>query len=170
MPSREGGDAAAFHFRSNWQLSVVREEVWDTLVDFHTWPVWWPGLDRVIETIHGDSGGIGQRAVSSWRGPVGYTLDIEIESVERVHPEYLRGAASGDVVGQGTWRLTVPEEGWTAIEFDWNVRANRRWMEFLAPIARPLFVSSHDHVMKRGAEGLATHLGGEMRGFTAHAE
>lgn len=170
MPSGEGGDPAAFHFLSRWEISCGRMEVWDTLVDFHTWPAWWPGLDRVIETIHGDADGIGQRAVSSWRGPVGYSLDIEIEAVQRTCPEYLRGIASGDVVGEGTWRLAVPEEGWTAIEFDWNVRANRRWMEFLAPVARPLFVSSHDHVMKRGAEGLAGHLGGEIRGFVARAE
>ncbi len=169
MSPPEGGDAAAFHFRSRWELCCGREEVWDTLVDFHTWPLWWPGLDRVIETIHGDPEGIGQRAVSSWRGPVGYSLDIEIESVERVHPEYLRGVASGDVVGEGNWHLTVPEAGWTAVEFDWNVRANRRWMEFLAPVARPLFVSSHDHVMKQGATGLAGHLECGIRGFTAYA-
>lgn len=170
MPSGGGGDPAAFHFLSRWQVATDRPRVWDILVDFHTWPRWWPGLDRVIETIHGDADGIGQRAVSSWRGPVGYSLDIEIEAVERIHPEYLRGIASGDVVGEGNWRLTVPEEGWTAIEFDWNVRANRPWMEFLAPVARPLFVSSHDHVMKRGAEGLARHLGSELRGFSARVE
>lgn len=166
--SRAGAeDPAAFHFFSRWRLSCPRDRVWDTLVDFHTWPIWWPGLDRVIETIHGDAEGIGQRATSTWRGPVGYSLQIAIEAVDRVYPEYLRGVASGDVVGQGAWRLAPSDDGWTGIEFDWDVRANRRWMEFLAPVARPLFVSSHDHVMKRGAEGLAGHLGCELRDFTA---
>lgn len=171
MEPAGGDDPAAFHFHSRWELDCHRERVWDSLVDFHTWPVWWPGLDRVIEQIHGDASGIGQRAVSSWRGPIGYSLEIEIESVERLHPEFLRGVASGDVVGEGAWRLTEqqtgPETFWTGVEFDWNVRANRRWMEFLAPVARPLFISSHDHVMKRGAEGLAEHLGCGIRGFSA---
>ena len=129
-------------------------------MDFHTWPEWWPGLKEVIETIHGDPGGIGQKATSVWRGPVGYSLRITIEAVERVHPEFLRGVASGDVVGEGTWRLTpvdrtepVTATDWTEVEFDWNVRANRRWMEVLAPVARPIFVSGHDHIMERGARG-----------------
>lgn len=161
------GDPAAFHFHSRWELACLREQIWDALVDFHTWPGWWPGLDRVVEQIHGNADGIGQRAVSSWRGPAGYSLQIEIESVERVHPEFLHGVASGDVVGEGTWELLDVGTGWTAVEFDWNVRANRPWMEFLAPVARPIFISSHDLVMKRGAEGLAGYLECEIREFSA---
>lgn len=160
-------DSASFHFASDWELSAGPETVWDALVDFRQWPVWWPGLEKVIETIRGDAEGIGQKATAVWRGPVGYSLKMEIESVERVRPEYLRGVATGDVVGEGVWRLGEAGDGWTTIGFDWDVRANRKWMEFLAPLARPLFVSSHDHVMKEGAEGLAGHLSCELRGFFA---
>lgn len=166
----ESGDSAAFAFVSRWELSVGREPVWDALVDFNNWPTWWPGLEKVVETIHGNPDGIGQKATAVWRGPVGYTLNMEIESVERVHPEYLRGIASGDVVGEGTWTLGTTEDGWSSVEFDWNVRANRRWMEFLAPLARPLFVSSHDHVMEEGAEGLAAHLSCDLRAFSASVD
>ena len=162
-----GDDSAAFKFVSRWELSSGREQVWDALVDFNNWPIWWPGLQKVVETIHGDSNGIGQKATAVWRGPVGYSLKMAIEAVERVHPDYLRGVASGDVVGEGTWHLGTTEDNWTSIEFDWDVRANRKWMEFLAPVARPLFVSSHDHVMKEGAEGIATHLSCNMRDFSA---
>lgn len=173
-PPDQGGRPATFHFRSRWRLGCPREQVWDALVDFHQWPVWWPGLEKVIETIHGDPGGIGQQATSVWRGPIGYSLTITIEAVERVHPEFLCGVASGDVVGEGSWRLTpVPGSGaentWTGVEFDWNVRTNRRWMEFLTPIARPIFVSGHDRVMERGAIGLAEHLGCDLWDFFARA-
>ncbi len=174
-PAGAGGPAA-FHFRSRWELGCARERVWDELVDFHTWPRWWPGLDQVIETIHGGPDGLGQKATSVWRGPVGYSLRITIEAVERSHPEFLRGVASGDVVGEGSWRLRPLDPAadasgsvWTEVEFDWDVRANRRWMEVLAPVARPIFVSSHDHVMERGAKGLAEHLGCDLRGFSAQA-
>lgn len=169
-------DPAAFHFLSRWELACTREEIWGTLVDFHTWPEWWPGLSDVVETIHGDPDGIGQKATSVWRGPVGYSLRISIESVERIRPEFLRGVASGDVIGEGTWHLrpTAPDrEGgpaWTEVSFDWDVRANRRWMEVLAPVARPVFVSSHDRVMERGAAGLAGHLGCDLRGFSARID
>ena len=96
-------------------------------------------------------------------------MKIAIESVERVRPEYLRGVATGDVLGEGVWRLETVESNWTSIAFDWQVRTNRKWMEFLAPLARPVFISSHDHVMKKGAEGLASHLSSEIRNFSASA-
>ncbi|MDQ5895287.1 MAG: hypothetical protein QG596_1548 [Actinomycetota bacterium] len=164
------GDSAAFAFVSRWELKAERLAVWDALVDFNEWPVWWPGLEKVIETIHGDDEGIGQKATATWRGPVGYTLNMAIEAVEKVQPDFLRGVATGDVVGEGTWQLGNTDDAWTSIEFDWNVRANRKWMEFLAPVARPLFVSSHDHVMKEGAEGLATHLSCDLRSFHASVD
>ena len=163
-------DPTSFKFISRWELSAERDAVWDALVDFQKWPVWWPGLEQVVETIHGDAVGIGQKATAVWRGPVGYTMKIAIESVERVRPEYLRGVATGDVLGEGVWRLETVESNWTSIAFDWQVRTNRKWMEFLAPVARPLFVSSHDHVMKEGAEGIATHLSCNMRGFSASVD
>lgn len=162
-----GGDAAAFEFVSRWEVSAHQEAVWEALIDFNEWPVWWPGLKQVIETIHGDEQGIGQKADAVWRGPLGYKLKMSIEAVERVRPDYLRGIATGDVVGEGSWRLGDNGDGWTSIEFDWNVRANRGWMEALAPVARPVFVSSHDHVMKKGAQGLATHLAADLRAFSA---
>ena len=163
----EGGDSASFAFVSRWELSAGRQPVWDALVDFKQWPVWWPSLQNAVETIHGDADGIGQKADAVWRGPIGYKLKMTIEAVERVHPDYLRGVATGDVVGEGSWQLGTTADGWTSIELDWNVRANRGWMEALAPVARPIFVSSHDHVMKKGAEGLAVYLSSSLRGFSA---
>ncbi len=160
-------DPASFEFVSRWELATERLAVWEALVDFNHWPVWWPALKKVIETIHGEPDGIGQRATATWRGPAGYSLEMSIEAVERVRPEYLKGLATGDVVGEGKWTLGTTDDSWTSIEFDWNVRANKRWMVALAPVARPLFVSGHDHVMKEGAEGLANHLSCDLRDFSA---
>lgn len=160
-------DAAAFAFISRWELAADRQLVWDALVDFNQWPVWWPALEKVIETIHGDEDGIGQKATAVWRGPMGYSLNMSIEAVERVRPRYLKGVASGDVVGDGNWALDTSGDGWTSIEFDWNVSAKKRWMVALAPVARPIFVAGHDKVMKEGAEGLARHLAVDLRGFSA---
>ena len=164
------GLSEAFDLVCRWERKGERLAVWDDLVEFKEWPVWWPGLEKVIQTIHGDDEGIGQKATATWRGHVGYTLNMAIEAVEKVQPDFLRGVATGDVVGEGTWQLGNTDDAWTSIEFDWNVRANRKWMEFLAPVARPLFVSSHDHVMKEGAEGLATHLSCDLRSFHASVD
>src|SRR6188768_3380310 len=100
------GSDPAFDFTSRWQLSTGLEQVWDALVDFKTWPEWWPGLQDVEETAHGDENGIGQRANSHWRGPVGYTIEFEIETVEREYLRCLKGKASGEMSGSGIWHIS----------------------------------------------------------------
>ena len=166
-------DQARYDFTSRWQLETGRESVWEALVEFHDWPTWWPGLKSVEETAAGDENGIGQSATSSWRGPLGYTLNFAIETVERSRPEFLRGIASGDLEGSGRWVLSEIQAAgpdapvWTQVRFDWQVEARQGWMRRLDRVARPIFVLSHDHVMKKGAEGLAGHLGCQMRDFTA---
>lgn len=145
--------------------------VWDALVDYRRWPDWWPSLQDVEETAEGDPDGIGQRATSRWRGPIGYTVEFEIETIELKYPKCLKGKATGDLSGSGAWRigpvadLNQPGRVWTRIDFEWQVVATKKWMQILNPIARPVFVHGHDHVVKAGAEGLAEYLGCEMRGF-----
>lgn len=163
----ESGDAASFGFVSRWELSAERDLIWNALVDFQEWPEWWPALKKVVETIHGDAEGVGQKATAVWQGPLGYSLKMSIEAVERVHPDFLRGVASGDVVGEGLWRLQTTDDGWTSIAFNWDVRATKRWMVALAPVARPVFVAGHDKVMQEGAGGLAEYLACDLRAFSA---
>ena len=50
------------------------------------------------------------------------------------------------------------------------IRDSKKWMQLLNPVARPVFVYSHDHVMERGAQGLAEYLGCELRGFATGEE
>jgi uncharacterized protein YndB with AHSA1/START domain len=158
--------AASFNFCSSWTLDVPRQVVWEAVTDFYSWSDWWPGLEEIVETDPGGEDGIGQKASSRWRGPIGYLFRFSIVSVERREPEILKGLASGDLSGTGTWTLAERGDG-TDVRLNWDVHANRKWMEFLAPVARPVFVHGHDHVMKAGANGLAGHLGVELRDFTS---
>ncbi len=165
-----GGEdsAASFSFCSRWKLAASRQAVWEALDNFHAWVDWWPGLEEITEVAPGDHAGIGRKASSKWRGPIGYVFRFSIESVERREPEFLKGLASGDLSGSGSWSLSE-YQGWTDVRLDWVVDANRKWMEFLAPVARPVFVHGHDHVMRAGADGLAAHLGVELRDFQSAA-
>jgi hypothetical protein len=62
----------------------------------------------------------------------------------------------GAVDGAGT--LTSAAGG-TLVRYDWDVRTTRRWMNLLAPAARPVFRWNHDELMRAGGEGLARRLG-----------
>jgi carbon monoxide dehydrogenase subunit G len=160
-PSNSSSD---FEFSSTWQLEAPRESVWEALMDFESWPAWWPGLEELVPTRAGDASGVGQVARSRWRGPIGYQFTFTVEAVELVPHEFLKGEAQGDLTGHGCWYLSQ-DGGWTGVRLDWVVKATKGWMEFLAPVARPVFVYGHDYVMEKGAEGLAGHLGVDMRDF-----
>jgi hypothetical protein len=46
----------------------------------------------------------------------------------------------------------------TAVTYEWKVRTTKRWMNLLAPLARPIFDYNHNVVMRWGGEGLARRL------------
>jgi hypothetical protein len=37
--------------------------------------------------------------------------------------------------------------------YEWNVRTTERWMNVVAPLARPVFAWNHDCLMRNGAPG-----------------
>jgi hypothetical protein len=93
-----------------------------------------------------------------WRSRIPYTLTFDF-TVERVEePVLMEGSARGELEGHGRWRL-LEEGGVTAVVYEWNVTTNKRWMNLVAPLARPVFSYNHDVVMGWGGEGLARRLG-----------
>jgi hypothetical protein len=94
----------------------------------------------------------------AWRSRVPYPIEFEftVERVER--PALMEGRAEGELSGHGRWRL-LEESGVTAVLYEWNVATSKRWMNLVAPVARPVFAWNHDIVMRWGGEGLARELG-----------
>ena len=90
--------------------------------------------------------------------PHPYELEFEfvVERAGRAALDERRGA-SGELTGTGHWRL-YEQDGVTAVTYEWNVHTTKRWMNALAPVARPVFEYNHDVVMRWGGEGLARAL------------
>lgn len=149
---------AAYSFRTTWVLTAERERVFDAIELSERWPEWWPGCVRTTRLAGGDERGIGQRGVYEWRARLPYRVSFEIASTVVERPRLLGGEASGDLIGRGTWRFYAAE-GETAVVYDWEVEAGKRWMRALGGLGRPIFRANHDGVMSRGGEGLARHLG-----------
>ena len=76
-------------------------------------------------------------------------------------PRSMAGTARGELEGRGHWRL-FEQDGVTAVVYDWQVATTKRWMNLLAPLARPVFDYNHDVVMGWGGEGLARRLGARL--------
>jgi hypothetical protein len=82
--------------------------------------------------------------------------------VTRVHPpSELVAEATGELAGTGRWALT-PVDGGTLVRYNWDIRTTRRWMNLVAPAARPVFRWNHDELMRAGGQALARRLGADL--------
>ncbi|HEX2231844.1 MAG TPA: SRPBCC family protein [Thermoleophilaceae bacterium] len=147
-----------YSFLTTWLLEAPRERAWDLIEDAELWPQWWRGVERVEQLDAGDANRVGSRFRIAWRSRIPYSLefDFTVERVER--PSLMEGRAEGELHGRGRWRL-LEEAGVTAVLYEWNVITTKRWMNLIAPLARPVFEYNHDVVMGWGGQGLADRLG-----------
>jgi uncharacterized protein YndB with AHSA1/START domain len=148
---------AEYRFLTTWCLEAPIEPVWEAIYDSETWPQWWEGVESVVELAPGDADGIGQVGRYVWKSLLPYELEFEMTTTRVERPHLLEGEASGELAGTGRWRLFEAGAA-TAVVYEWNVRTTRRWMNLLAPLARPIFAWNHDYVMRHGATGLAKLL------------
>lgn len=147
-----------YHFLTTWILEAPRPRVWEAIWDSERWPEWWRGVERVVELEPGDERGLGQRSRLTWRSRLPYELDFEVRTTRVERPHLLEGEATGELAGLGRWRLFA-EDSATAVVYEWQVGTTKRWMNALAPLARPAFAWNHDWVMRNGGRGLAGLLG-----------
>jgi uncharacterized protein YndB with AHSA1/START domain len=146
-----------YRFLTTWRIPAPREAVWDALYDAGRWPEWWPGLSDAAELAPAGPDGIGAVRRFVWRGRLPYTLTVEMRLTRAERPSLLESDASGELEGRGRWTLTDASRG-TAARYDWKVRTTKPWMNWLAPVAGPLFSWNHDVVMRRGEAGLIRYL------------
>lgn len=149
---------AEYRFTTTWRVEASVQEVWEVLSHPDHWPEWWASLEQITEIEKGDTQGIGALHRYTWKGALPYRITFDIH-VLNITPFYLlEGEASGEVEGRGVWSFS--ENGVeTIVRYDWNIRTNTRWMNYLAPLAAPVFRWNHHTVMRDGAKGLARKLG-----------
>ena len=152
--------AASYRFVTTWCLDAPIERVFDAIDDAAAWPSWWKGVTRAELVEPGDENKIGRVWDFTWRSRLPYDLSFRSTVTRREPPHLLEGAADGELIGIGRWRLY--EGRGTAAVYEWNVRTARPWMNRLAPVARPAFAYNHDFVMRQGGDGLARLLGAPL--------
>ena len=148
-----------YAFTTHWHIGAPLGTVWESILHSEQWPRWWPGLQRVLELRPGDDRHVGCVRRFVWKGRLPYTLTVEMAITRVEPPTLLESEASGELVGRGVWRLSPSAEG-TAVRYDWRVATTTRWMNWLAPVARPVFRWNHDVVMRNGECGLKRLLEG----------
>ncbi|MFT3819736.1 MAG: SRPBCC family protein [Rubrivivax sp.] len=156
--SLDTGSSKHFDLVSHWRLQAPVERVWAALTDPASWPAWWPYVQRVQTLREGDPDGIGTVRRIDWSTRLPYRIVIDVEAVESVHHQRLRGRSRGQLDGEGLWLLRA-QDGYTDVTYVWRVRLGKRWMRWLAPLLAPMFRWNHAAVMRAGEAGLRRHLG-----------
>lgn len=152
---------ARFQFITVWKIEAPLPRVCDAVSECAHWPRWWKGVEKVEEFDPGDADGIGSRRRFTWKGRLPYRLTFDILVTRIVPQTLLIGLASGEVEGMGRWHF-ASEGVVTVVRYEWRVHTSRRWMNIIAPLARPLFKWNHDQIMRQGAEGMARWLNARL--------
>ncbi len=149
---------ASYHFVTEMRIAADRTDVWDELHRPSSWPRWWRWLKRV-EPL--EPGPAGPRTRLELGTALPYSLAFEVETVREEPPVLTDWRATGDLAGAALWEFGE-EDGVTDVRFTWLVETTKRWMNVIAPVARPAFSWNHDVVMRGFARGLAGAVGGRL--------
>ena len=150
-----------YSFMTRWQIAAPLSEVWNLIYESDDWPGWWKGVKRVKIIRENDTNGINGVREYTWKSALPYKLSFQMKLVEKVDKKLLRGVAFGELEGDGTWHFEE-ENGVTKVQYNWNVKTTKSWMNYFAFILKPLFKLNHDIVMRWGAEGLAKKLDAKL--------
>ena len=151
---------ARYSFLTTWALDAPIDEVWEAIYATERWPEWWPGVKVAERLGDGHRDGIGSLHRYVWRSRLPYDIEFRMLTTRVERPHLLEGEATGELRGTGRWRLWAGAG--TAVTYEWKVETTIPWMNALAPIGRPVFHWSHDHLMRNGGRGLARLLGATL--------
>lgn len=161
---------AHYQFESEWELTAPIESVFELLSHPEDFTSWWPSVKRSRLLVEGDEKGLGARAAYTLQSPLLYSMAFEARAVEVERPLRIHTLVRGDLVGTGTYLLEADEGARTRVGFSWHVSTTKPWMNIIAPVAKPLFVWAHRHVMSEGAAAMASRLGARLLSMRTHLE
>jgi len=148
---------AEYSFTTIWRIAAPVEKIWDVIIESEKYPTWWKSVVKVETLSRGDANGIGTVTRTTWKTHLPYGFSFDTRAV-RIEPfKTLELEAFGDLLGKGLWTLTR-EGDQTLVQYDWQVKTAKLWMNLVAPVAAPFFRWNHAAVMNDGADGLARLL------------
>lgn len=146
-----------YKFVTVWTIDAPLADVWREIKDTTSWPEWWKGVVRVVELKKGNDDGLGSIHRSTWRSALPYTLEFDSEIVRIDEMRLIEARAFGELEGRGLWQFFENGNG-TRVQYDWTVKTTKKWMNFIAPLARPFFKWNHDTIMSWGEAGIKKRL------------
>lgn len=147
-----------YKFTTVWHFETPLESVWNEIKKTEDWSDWWKGVLKVEKLKDGDAKGIGAIYRTTWKSALPYKLIFDSEVVRVEDLKLIEAKAFGELEGRGLWQFEAESENQTRVQYDWQVKTTKNWMNLIAPIARPFFRWNHNVIMNWGGEGLAKKL------------
>ena len=138
---------------SRWQVDRSRESLWDVLEALLETPdplPWWPS----VQVVAYDGDNLDVRASSG----LGYSVTFRLANLQAHRPDRLSFTSEGDLRGRGVVTFVELTPGTSAMDIDWRVATDRRWMRWTSWLLRPVFVVGHNIVMRQGERHLNAWL------------
>lgn len=151
--------SADYHFVTHWMVKGRLEDVYDILKNALEYPRWWGDCYvSVTEEQSVDASGLNGSYKIINKGKLPYTLTwySSLQSVDEPRGFTIR--ASDELEGMGKWELKQVRD-MVDITFLWDVSLGKSWLRFFSFLLKPILISNHNWVMKRGEE----HLQREIR-------
>lgn len=147
-----------YHFITRWRVEATCEEVADVLKEAKDLPRWWPSVYLDVEEIEpGDENGVGRVVSLYTKGWLPYTLRWQFRVTESHYPYGFSLEAWGDFAGRGVW--TFEQDGrFVNVIYDWKIRAEKKLLQWLSFLLKPIFSANHRWAMSRGEESLKLEL------------
>lgn len=134
---------------SRWTVARSRESLWDELEALLATsdPLpWWPAVQ--VTSYDGDD--LELRAASGF----GYAVRFRLSNLQVHRPDRLTFTSEGDLHGRGEVTFVPLAADRAAMDIDWQVATQKRWMRRTAWLLRPIFVAGHHVVMRSGEKHL----------------
>ena len=147
-----------YHFITHWRVEATCEEVADVLKEAKALPRWWPSVYLDVKEIEqGDQNGVGRVVSLYTKGWLPYTLRWQFRVTESHYPYGFSLEAWGDFIGRGVW--TFEQDGrFVNVTYDWRIRAEKKLLQWLSFLLKPIFSANHRWAMSRGEESLKLEL------------
>lgn len=150
-----------YSFVTTWKIEAPLQAVWDVIRSSQDFPYWWKAVLNVKTIDRGNHMGIGRLEEQTWKGLLPYQLTFLIKITAIDYLKSIEFTASGNLEGYGKWSFNTEEYGVT-LQHTWDVKTTEKWLNILAPVAKPLLAWNHDEIMRWGAQGLARKLNAQL--------
>lgn len=145
-----------YRFVTTWCFDAPADHVWALMQDAETMPKWWSGVRRFEVIGQRRELQVGSRinaAVGGLLGELVFTLEV----VEVQPGKLLRMKSTGDLDGEGIWKLDE-RDGATFTSYSWDVTTTGSLMNLFGLVFKPVLVWNHNRVMAKGYRSIKTRL------------